>query len=185
MKSRTYFIPANYRKEITFDEVNAEVYYTEKNYKFCAVGFSGKRTKPDFRYQFISQGQRSKYITDWIAGLREKQQRKNERRKALKEFCHTLKVGDIICSSWGYDQTNVSFYQVTRIVSKKSVEIREIQSKIIAGYSSMSADVIACAGEYIGETMIKRVALGNRVKINSCEYCNLWDGTQRYCSWYA
>jgi hypothetical protein len=35
------------------------------------------------------------------------------------------KVGDLFYSSWGYDQTNIDFYQVTA-VKAKSVEARRI-----------------------------------------------------------
>jgi hypothetical protein len=37
------------------------------------------------------------------------------------------KVGDILVSSWGYDQTNIDYFQVVR-TSDKSVWIREIES---------------------------------------------------------
>lgn len=37
----------------------------------------------------------------------------------------TLKVGDIVNTSWGYDQTNVDFYAVTR-VSRVCVWVRRV-----------------------------------------------------------
>jgi len=40
------------------------------------------------------------------------------------------KVGDILYSSWGYDQTNIEFFKVVK-VSEFSVWIQEIGSKIV------------------------------------------------------
>ena len=42
----------------------------------------------------------------------------------------TPKVGDILYSSWGYDQTNIDFYKVVK-VSEFSVWIQELSKKIV------------------------------------------------------
>lgn len=39
------------------------------------------------------------------------------------------KVGDILCSSWGYDQTNIDFYKVVK-VSDFYVWIQKVNSEI-------------------------------------------------------
>lgn len=41
-------------------------------------------------------------------------------------------VGDILYSSWGYDQTNVDFFQVVS-VTKASVRVREIAKTCVEG----------------------------------------------------
>ena len=55
---------------------------------------------------------------------------------------HGVKIGDVFVESWGYDQTNVDFYQVTRVMPK-SVEIRAIHGKTVGdGHSTrVVADV--------------------------------------------
>lgn len=40
------------------------------------------------------------------------------------------KVGDILYSSWGYDQTNIEFFKVVR-VSEFSVWIQELADKVV------------------------------------------------------
>jgi hypothetical protein len=40
------------------------------------------------------------------------------------------KVGDILYSSWGYDQTNIEFFKVVK-VSEFSVWIQEIGKKVV------------------------------------------------------
>ena len=40
----------------------------------------------------------------------------------------TVSVGDVFVSSWGYEQTNVTFYQVLSVHGKKTVTVREIRA---------------------------------------------------------
>ncbi|MBF5824150.1 hypothetical protein HQI67_00200 [Escherichia coli] len=42
----------------------------------------------------------------------------------------TVCVGDIFVSSWGYEQTNVNFYQVISVHGKKTVTVREICASV-------------------------------------------------------
>ena len=53
-----------------------------------------------------------------------------------------VKVGDIFSSSWGYDQTNVDFFQVIALVGESSVRVREVYPSMIDEQciSGMSAD---------------------------------------------
>ena len=36
--------------------------------------------------------------------------------RSSEEFRRSLRVGDILYSSWGWEQTNIDFYQVIRCV---------------------------------------------------------------------
>lgn len=53
-----------------------------------------------------------------------------------------VQVGDLFYASWGYDQTNVDFFQVVELVGASSVRVREVNPRIIASeaVSSMSED---------------------------------------------
>lgn len=55
---------------------------------------------------------------------------------------YRVKVGDVFVESWGYDQTNVDFYQVIKTMPK-SVAIRAIHGKLVGdGHSTrVVADV--------------------------------------------
>ena len=45
-----------------------------------------------------------------------------------------VEVGDIFAASWGYDQTNVDFYEVVSVTaSGKSVRIVPIASEVVSG----------------------------------------------------
>lgn len=55
---------------------------------------------------------------------------------------HGIKVGDLFYTSWGYEQTNVNFFQVIALCGTQSVRVREVQPRMAdeRGVSGMSAD---------------------------------------------
>lgn len=98
---------------------------------------------------------------------------------------HTLKVGDILNSSWGYDQTNVTFYQVTR-VTPSSVELGTLRSVEDYDGQSMTGTKTPLPGEFVnGNRWLKRVSASGQVKLDSFEYARLWDGKPQRFSTYA
>lgn len=55
-----------------------------------------------------------------------------------------VQVGDFFVESWGYDQTNVDYYQVTRIsTSGKTLWMRHVQSGIVKGGDGGPQDYVA------------------------------------------
>lgn len=52
-------------------------------------------------------------------------------KKAAKKNKYGVKVGDIFEITWGYEQTNVDFFQVIALVGETSVKIREVNPPII------------------------------------------------------
>lgn len=104
-----------------------------------------------------------------------------------------IKVGDILEDSWGYEQTNVEFYKVTKIISACKIEIVEV-GHIQSNYEShgMACDVVPDIDREIGEPIQKMVSQDAwekkdgrwHVKINSSVSLTAWDGRPCYCSWY-
>ncbi len=87
-------------------------------------------------------------------------------------------VGDVLVTSWGYDQTNVDFYLVTA-VSGSAVTIVQIGARRIGG-TTYSDHMVAAPERVIGKPMRKRVQKGYRgkysVKIESYAIAYPWDG---------
>lgn len=52
-------------------------------------------------------------------------------KKAEAVNQYGIKVGDIFSASWGWEQTNVDFFQVVALVGKTSVRVREVHPQII------------------------------------------------------
>jgi hypothetical protein len=50
--------------------------------------------------------------------------------KEANEVTGMIQEGDIFYSSWGYDQTNISYYQVVK-VGAKTVAIRKVAQKVV------------------------------------------------------
>lgn len=115
------------------------------------------------------------------------EQAKATRKQARADYTHEYKVGDILYSSWGYDQTNIDFYQVTAVPSSKSITVMEIGQRHTAKEtgSDMAAYTMPVPDAFKGEAMTKRVNPGGTVKFSSFQYAWKWDGREYYCSWYA
>ena len=65
-----------------------------------------------------------------------------EVKKAEKVNKYGVKVGDIFSASWGWEQTNVDFFQVISLAGESSVRVREVNPPMIeeTAVSGMSAD---------------------------------------------
>lgn len=101
-------------------------------------------------------------------------------------FINPLQVGDILYYSWGYEQTNVDFYQVIG-KTEKSVKIQEIESKTVEN-GFMSGNTTALKDVFKNkEVMSKRVKEYCGQPFVSFDYGvgNKWDGRPMSCSWYA
>ncbi len=62
--------------------------------------------------------------------------------KAAAVNRYGVQVGDIFSASWGWEQTNVDFFQVVELVGVSSVRVREVRPQMVdeKGVSPMSAD---------------------------------------------
>lgn len=94
-----------------------------------------------------------------------------------------VNVGDFLVSSWGYDQTNVDFYEVVA-KTKKMVAIREVEKKYVGPRDAPSVKVMPVPGRYTGPALKKKPKAGWRggvtVRINSYSSAHLWDGKPQY-----
>jgi len=104
-----------------------------------------------------------------------------------KEEESPVKVGDIFYNSWGYDQTNIDWYQVVALTgSGKSVKIRPIEGKIKeTGF--MSGESTPVKGKFKGPAVTKRLGMhsGEPYLPSKYGWTSLWDGKPKYQSWYA
>lgn len=110
---------------------------------------------------------------------------------------HTLELGDILYSSWGYNQTNIDFYQVTKLIGKSMVEIRRLNTESSDEISFMTALKTPIKDNFeenphLSKTLRRKVSKFNyrdevieyvRYEINV--RCIKWDGEPKRYSWYA
>lgn len=137
----------------------------------CAViAYHGKRAKHDAHYTMATREKALQWAAEYLekhqARAREQAERKAE-QAAKRAAGHKLQVGDVLRSSWGYDQTNIDFYEVTKLIGKRMVEIRELSQEREATEWAQGK-CVPVPGAYIGEPMRKTVSdSGDSVRIAS------------------
>ena len=181
---REFYIPKSGARLVDNGGTDAAIYAYETAGKPYAIAFHGKASKPDWHYSFRSEASRDERIAQFIAG-RKAHAEYMTKRKTEKEKPHTLKVGDILSSTWGYDQTNIDYYQVTRVPGPMSVEITQIAADSGPEVGFMTAYCKAAKDNFVGEPMIKRANSSNSVRIASYASASPWDGKEDRYSWYA
>lgn len=150
-----------------------------------AIFFTGKQSKSTWHYRFPDIEQMKKKINESISNLMSWEDTKAERKENRKKDISEIKVGDLFVCSWGYDQTNVDFYQVVD-VKGKTFTIRAIAGRIVEGstYSHGMADMrVAVKDAFLknSEPIVKR-----SLKMNSYSWLSkTTEKDHHYCSWYA
>ncbi len=158
--------------------INAQVWLTESKRGPVAIAFAGNRKNPDFHYQFKTAEARALHVQNWLASLRERAGATKARQVAARA-AHTLEVGSILYASWGYEQTNIDFYQVVEVVGKRTVKVQAISSRI--DHSSAGADyVVAVPDSFHGDILTKRASSDNNIRISSYSSAGPWDGQAKY-----
>lgn len=100
-----------------------------------------------------------------------------------------VKKGDIFYNSWGYDQTNIDWYQVVEVTKTgKSVKIKRINARVKEN-GFMSGLSTPLKGKFTkGEKVLtKRIRVsGDEVNLPMPHgWCPKWDGKPKQSSWYA
>lgn len=92
-----------------------------------------------------------------------------------------LSEGSILYSSWGYDQTNIDFYQVVRLVGKTMCEVVQIESRIkdSDGFSDSVVPYPAAKGKKTYKRKIKYWSSMPSIDISSFQHARLWDGNPK------
>ena len=180
LKSREYMVgQEGYEKvEQTLTNIpEDEVLVLVNKTKLVAIAWSGKKNKYDWYYKFRDKKQMDKYISDYFCKVemanKHKAEQKLNKEKDKAEFFESIKVGDIFVDSWGYDQTNVDFYLVTKKL-KASIKIVKIGSKVVAT-SIGSEMVVPVPDAVIGEEKTK-IPQDGYIKTSSYSLARLWDG---------
>lgn len=161
----------------------SEVIRYEANGKPLAAVFGGKRSKPDWHFRFPNEERMEAKIAEWIEN-QEARAASAKARRAEKNVGHSLKVGDVLHSSWGYDQTNADFYQVVEVPSKCFVIVREIGYETISD-NGPSTRVVPVKDSF--KTDPKRYKSGKTNSISVASYANAyktnWEDSHHVTGW--
>ena len=98
---------------------SSEVTASDGNVKFYAKATRGKAKSHYAYYRFRTAEQRALWIAEEQrkedARDAAKQARKDAQRAARANFTNPYKVGQLFSYSWGYDQTNVEFFECVAV----------------------------------------------------------------------
>lgn len=175
------------------EKANCKVFMWFKMNHYFAKAYIGKQSGPAFFHRFITLEQCENYVVKFLEEQQKIVDYKNTERALVKqaraEFKNPCKVGDLFSYSWGYEQTNVDFFQVIA-VKNKSVTLRRIAAKTIESTGPMSSHVVAHKDHFISEEVMEKVIKSYK---NSKEYFfsmphgagyPTTETETHYCSWY-
>ena len=146
-----------------------------------AMGFKGTAYKPFFYYRFKNIEQRIEFINKQIETLKSHESKGKASRKSPPASDHFM-VGDVLYTSWGYDQTNVDWYQITK-VKGKSIWLRKIAENSSDAGNCSNGYTQPRRNEFIGGEFRKTVQKDGYI---SADFGSMrkWDGKAKYCSSY-
>lgn len=125
--------------------------------RVSAIFYSGKRNSKDWYYSFKDAAGLDARIAQSIADIQASKKYKAE-AKAKRNVPNDVAVGDIFQCSWGYDQTNIDYYEVVKLVGAKMIEVREISRQSVAD-GDMQGECVPNPGRFIGPVMCKVVSV--------------------------
>ena len=181
---REFYIPEN-AKEIKDVNTDAVAYVNdwEDGTKYTAMVFAGKRSKYDKYYGFKTAERRDEYVKQYfedIAASYESKKKYAEKKKAMAaENQDKYEVGEILYSSWGYDQTNIDFYQIVK-KTKSMVVIHQIGKEYLDTKYESEDLVMPVKDYFIGDGEMKKKVGPYGVTLNTYATASLWDGKPKY-----
>lgn len=164
---------------------------------FVIYGKKSGRAKKDVFVGRASSFEEAKVIVaNWFKRMDEKETARKAYRAEVRamqkaekaQATKTFSEGDIVVSSWGYDQTNVDYYQIVRRTDSYAW-LQEIGSKVVDATSAMSASVMPDPSQKIGDVIRRKINAyrGEEQSINLTSYNSArpWSGKAQYESYYA
>lgn len=150
--------------EATHEDGSMVRVYQNATGKLAVVAFGGTAGKPAFHYSMRSQAIAEDYAARFIAGRAQHVERRAARKAERGAWKTALQVGTVLRESWGYDQTNIDYYQVIEISpSGRTCVIREIAARSVG--PSMTGSCWPLADEFIGKPMRKMIGERDAIKV--------------------
>lgn len=180
------FTPSRFLPEDAqaIEHAGGVVYTYSANSTLYALAYRGKRSKADWHYSFRTEERRNEEIQSFFKSLDASTRYKAE-RKVQHSQPHTVKAGEIVYNSWGYEQTNVDFYEVVKATAHfvwlQRLAAETTETGLMQGRKS------ALTGTRSGEITKHRVSAFSGGQSIRFEHGSgsLWDGQPKFCSWYA
>jgi hypothetical protein len=168
--------------EHLYSEAKVTLYYfkTDKGYP-ALLAYKGRSKKPIICNAYSTTSMRNERAAIYV-----KQEKENEDYKRSLQKPHELAVGDILYASWGYEQTNINFYQVLKIPTEISAIVREVNTKSTMT-SSMSGTKIPILNDFKDQAEQRRrtAGVGNLKGGRNFQNLYFWNGKPKEYTTYA
>lgn len=153
-------------------------------------------TKPAFYYGFSDLKRAEVYATSYVLQEAQRQQRRasqvaarQAKRANLKASDHWA-IGDTVYTSWGYDQTNVDFFQIVAL-KERSVVVRQVAENSSDHGQPGGGRTAPRRYEYTGPEILCPLNEDGQFSAGPCydknkpsfrHPCYKWDGRAKYTS---
>ena len=142
--------------------------------------FKGTSCKPHWWYLHGSIERRETFIESRLEDLKTVAPKTSRKSPDASEH---FMVGEVLYDSWGYDQTNIDWFQVTK-VKGKSIWLRPICENSSDAGNCSDGYTQPRRNEFCGEEFRKTVQPGGYVSSALRGSLYKWDGKPKYCSTY-
>lgn len=143
--------PNGLNETISIPEYKIDVFYSTE--RKSAIMYHTKRNATYFAHRFHTVEQMMQHIKESVEYVSKREQDELDRLSAIAEISTKkdafdyFKVGDIVTNEWGWEQTNVNFFQVIKI-TKKRIVVKEINKIVAEVTGDMSNTLLPVAGEF-------------------------------------
>jgi hypothetical protein len=170
-------------KKLTFCGWVIISYQTESG-NHCLAAFDTRNAKPYCNYVFRNYADYTEYLGRIKTIAKREQDRMEQLQKEAEEKASKYKVGTLLYSSWGYEQTNIDFYIVME-VKGSFLKLHQIGKTITRETGFMSWECIPDETELIGEPFRKKINKWGDISLESYKSASIWDGKPMGFSSYA
>lgn len=151
---------------------------------------AGFKVVVNYRFKSV-EAMQNYFVKTWMAS----QERQYNAEKAAKaavaaaraNFVNPYQVGQVFYDSWGYEQTNIDFYQITE-VGNKVVKMRKIGQIMTRSAGDMCEYVKPAVDTFVGDEETRRITFDRNGKSHVNGYrgwLHVWDRQEIYQSHYA
>jgi hypothetical protein len=170
------YIPEGYELSWDDQDLGIQIYYKESP-TIGGLCFVGRAINPTWHYRFKNAEQRQAEVTKTFELVHAHAERKATRKAKAKEASanHGVKAGDVFCSSWGYDQTNVDYYQVLSVSNKTAAFCKIAQLSESDGY--LQGNCVPAINQFIGKPfnkLIQKSSVDSGAYIKIASYANAY-----------
>jgi len=179
------FIPANSEVQ-EFPKAAVVAYCYDSKNGPAYVAYKGRQGKAARHFAFSSLDRRDKHL----AGYVEQETNTENFKRSRRETGHGLEVGEIVCAVWGYEQTNVDFFEVLRVPTARSAVVRRIESETIEDEpGSMTGYSTPKPGQFVAVAKEETRRADGLHRLNAGKCCRgdlkKWNGKPQRVTWYG